>query len=84
MPNVIDQIKVLILERNSAKEIAAAANSRSIHAKVGKKKDNKKRKESESKHKRTDRKCPINIDAEVAADANACDACGGDRLLEVL
>ena len=66
------------------KEAAAAANARNVNAKAGKKKGNKKPKKSKSKHKRTGRKCPTDIDEEVIADANVCDACGGDCLSEVL
>ena len=38
LANAINQIKILTLERDSAKETAAAANARSINAKAGKKK----------------------------------------------
>ena len=48
------------------------------------KKGNKKPKKSKSKHKRTGRKCPTDIDEEVIVDATVCDACGGDRLSKVL
>ena len=82
--NAINQIKALTLELNSAKEAAAAANARNISAKAAKKKGNKKPKKSKSKHKRTGKKCPTDIDEEVIADATVCDACGGDDLSEVL
>ena len=39
--DAISQINALTLERNNAKEAAAAANARSINAKAGKKKDYK-------------------------------------------
>ena len=84
LTNAINQIEALTLELNSAKEAAAAANARNVNAKTGKKKGNKKPKKSKSKHKRTGRKCPTDIDEEVIADATVCDACGGDRLSEVL
>ena len=82
--NAINQIKALTLELNSAKEAAAAANARNISAKTGKKKGNKKPKKSKSKHKRTGRKCPTDIDEETIADATVCDACGGNCFSEVL
>ena len=44
--NAVNQIKTLTLERDGAKEIAAAANARNINVKAGKKKDNKKHKKS--------------------------------------
>ena len=84
LTNAISQIDALTLERNNAKETAAAANARSISAKAGKKKDNKKHKKSKSKHKRIGRKRPTDIDEEVAANAHVCDACGGDHLSKVL
>ena len=84
LADAINQIKILTLERDSAKETAAAANARNINAKAGKKKDNKKHKKSKSKHKRTGRKRPTDIDEEVTADANVCDACGSDHLSKVL
>ena len=82
--NAINQIKALTLELNSAKEAAAAANARNISAKTGKKKGNKKPRKSKSKHKRTGRKCPTDIDEETIADATVCDACGGNCFSEVL
>ena len=84
LADAINQIKILTLERDSAKETAAAANARNINAKAGKKKDNKKHKKSKSKHKRIGRKRPTDIDEEVAADAHVCDACGSDHLSKVL
>ena len=84
LTNAINQIEALTLELNSAKETAAAANARNVNAKTGKKKGNKKPKKSKSKHKRTGRKCPTDIDEEVIADATVCDVCGGDRLSKVL
>ena len=44
LTNAINQIKILTLERDSAKETAAAANARSINAKAGKKKAKQKAK----------------------------------------
>ena len=41
LTDAISQINALTLERNNAKEVAAAANARSTSAKAGKKKDNK-------------------------------------------
>ena len=41
-------------------------------------------KKSKSKHKRTGRKRPTDIDEEITADANVCDACGSDHLSKVL
>ena len=88
LANAINQIKILTLERDSAKETAAAANARSINAKAGKKKGKTKGKtkgkKSAGKHKRTGRKRPTDIDEEVAADAHVCDACGNDHLSKVL
>ena len=84
LANAINQIKILTLERDSAKETAAAANARSINAKAGKKKGKTKGKKSAGKHKRTGRKRPTDIDEEVAADAHVCDACGSDHLSKVL
>ena len=84
LTNAINQIKILTLERDSAKETAAAANARSINAKAGKKKGKTKSKKSAGKHKRTGRKRPTDIDEEVAADAHVCDACGSDHLSKVL
>ena len=84
LANAINQIKILTLERDSAKETAAAANARSINAKAGKKKGKTKSKKSAGKHKRTGRKRPTDIDEEVAADAHVCDACGSDHLSKVL
>ena len=84
LTNAINQIKTITLELNSAKETAAAANARIINAKADKKKDKKKHKKSASKHKRIGRECPTDIDEEVIADANVCDACGGNCLSEVL
>ena len=84
LTNAINQIKILTLERDNAKETAAAANARSINAKAGKKKGKTKGKKSVGKHKRTGRKRPTDIDEEVAADAHVCDACGSDHLSEVL
>ena len=84
LTNAINQIKTITLELNSAKETAAAANARIINAKTDKKKDKKKHKKSASKHKRIGRECPTDIDEEVIADANVCDACGGNCLSEVL
>ena len=84
LTNAINQIKTITLELNSAKETAAAANARIINAKADKKKDKKKHKKSASRHKRIGRECPANIDEEVVADANVCDACGGNCLSEVL
>ena len=72
------------VERDSAKETAAAANARSINAKTGKKKGKTKGKKSVGTHKRTGRKRPTDIDEEVAADAHVCDACGSDHLSKVL
>ena len=81
--NAINQIKTLTLERDSAKE-TAAANARNINAKAGKKKDNKKHKKSKSRHQRIGRTRPTDIDEEVTADANVCDVCRSDHLSEVL
>ena len=44
LTDAINQIKILTLERDSAKETAAAANARSINAKAGKKKAKQKAK----------------------------------------
>ena len=74
LTNTVNQIKILTLELNSAKETAAAANARIINAKAGKKKGNKKHKKSKSKHKQTGRERPTDIDEEATADPNICNA----------
>ena len=72
------------VERDSAKETAAAANARSINAKAGKKKGKTKGRKSTGRHKRTGRTRPTDIDEEVTADANVCDVCGSGHPSEVL
>ena len=81
--DAISQINALALERNSAKEAAAAANARSTEAKAGKKKDDKKRRKSKSTHKRAGRERPADTDREATADVSVCDACGSDHFSEV-
>ena len=71
--NAISQINALTLERNNAKEAAAAANARRIGAKAGKKKGKTKGKKSAGKHRRTGKERPADIDREATADASVCD-----------